>query len=218
MRSIIPLVFTLGAIAFAPTYGVAAPITLLFKGTGSGQVGATEFLDRDFTITAFADTNNVVLYPDHDETSSVLHSSASITIWDVGTIAFLSPTRTFVNRGSIAPGFARHDQLTNNLGPDLFYGPGDFAFADWYLSSSIGPVSGHGRLFQWGEEAGYPINTNAGMLRFNNGVRSPTTFQAIVVPEPGSIRGCLVVTLALIRRKRPASNLASPTRSASTFV
>lgn len=70
---------------------------------------------------------------------------------------------------------------------DLFQGPFDSVFASWDMLSSIGPISGTGRLLQWTS----PVQTDLGILVFDDIDSVPATFQAVVadpvVPAPGAI-------------------------------
>ena len=110
--------------------------------------------------------------------------TTSIAISGVGTFTFITATRFLVNNVSNGVAF-EFDQAPS--GADLIIGPTSSAFATWDMLSSIGPISGSGRLLQCSLPF-TPVFTNAGQLIFNDG-SSPATFQAIVtaVPEPSSL-------------------------------
>jgi hypothetical protein len=119
----------------------------------------------------------------------------------VGSLLFVSPTRTFVNNSLDLVGFSR----AGSSGLDLFNGPTASVFASWDMLTSIGPISGSGRLLQW---ASSPVVTTMGILRFQDGFPG-ATFRAQVgdeevVPEPTSLilfGGGLLLS-GLLGRKR----------------
>ena len=169
----------------------ASPITLSFSSTGTGSVGATNFTDAAFTITALGDTANVAscggacLYLDH--------SSASIDIDGVGLFSFVTATRTFDNAG--LAGFSR----AGIGGADLIYSVSSVSLNGWAINTSIGPITGVGSLLQWSIS---PVVTSGGTLVFDGG--HPTvTFQASTVPEPASLGMVLGgLALAILKRMR----------------
>ena len=158
----------------------AATITMTHTGVGSGQIGSTSFTNAAFTITDIADTTNRQLI---GTAYFINDNSASIAITGLGTFNFTTATRTYVSNGGQIVGFSR----SGSAGADLFSGPQSTLFTTWDMLSSIGPVSGTGSLFQW---ALSQVNTNAGVLTFNDG-SSNTVFTAGIggttVPEPSSL-------------------------------
>lgn len=174
MKIVLLLFLSLGTGSVA----MAVPITFIHTGTGSGSVGATNFTNADFVITAVGDTtaqsavSATVFFIDH--------TSAQIDIAGVGVFTFTAGTRTFVNQGSPIVGFSR----AGAGGSDLFNGPVDAQFATWDLLTGIGPVVGTASLLQW--DAG-DITTSGGVLIFQNG-SSASTFEARLgaVPEPST--------------------------------
>ncbi|MDP9169545.1 MAG: hypothetical protein M3N54_02905 [Acidobacteriota bacterium] len=158
----------------------AGPITFSYSGIGSGTLGGTAFSNAAFTISALADTTNILAF---GTGFSLIDTSASIMITGFGTFAFTSPTRNFVNDSSHIAGFSFSTGGTS--GTDLLDTTSNIALSTWAMLTSVGPVTGTGTLMQW-----FTVNarTKSGTLIFNNA--TPTiTFQAIVpTPEPeGSI-------------------------------
>lgn len=176
----------------------AGPITFTFSGTGSGTIGGNPFASSAFTITALADTVNIVPLSGGGG-FSLDNSSASITIAGQGTFSFTTATREFVNNNSSGVGFSRGTQF----GADLVYAASNPAFATYALDTSIGPFVGVGQLLQWSNPT---VTTSGGTLVFDNG--NPTvTFQATLgaaVPEPGSYVLILSGILGLVVMKRSA--------------
>jgi hypothetical protein len=171
----------------------AAMITFIHAGSGVGSLNGVSFGQRAFTITATADTDDRVITGFGYSTS---HTTAEIAIVGVGTFAFVTPTRTFLNTGLDLVGFSRAS------GSDLFNGPSSVAaFGAWEMLTSVGPVSGNGNLLQWGLS---PVITTGGTLFFNN-QNTTATFQAIVqtqqpVPEPSSLVLFGVAVVGLLGR------------------
>ena len=171
------------ALTFCAPQTRADLITFTYEGTGSGTLGGVAFPASAFTITALGDTNNrqpnpITFLPG---TYQIDHDAASITISGLGTLTFLTHTLTFVNQSVSGVGFSRYYR-------DLFYGPTNSAFSSWDMLSSIGPISGSGRLLQW--QTG-PVETNFGTLVFDDADGIPATFEAVVgqsvVPAPSAI-------------------------------
>jgi hypothetical protein len=168
-------------VALCASSASAAPITFTHTGTWSGTLEGIAFPVSTFTITAVGDTGN------RDSFSGgfyIDHDAASISIAGLGTLNFLTGTRTFVNQSLSVVGFSR----AGSGGLDLFNGPVNSAFSSWDMLSSIGPISGSGRLLQWGSPA---VETNLGNLVFLGVDDMPATFEAVVgqsvIPVPGAI-------------------------------
>src|SRR5262249_46820073 len=73
----------------------ARPITYTFTGTGSGSLGANSFTAAAFTITALADTSQVVVR--NPFFTYVPTSSATIDVSGIGSANFTGSTEVFVN-------------------------------------------------------------------------------------------------------------------------
>lgn len=123
---------------------VASPITFLHSGTASGSLDGVAFGVTAFTITAIADTDNIV-----SPAAGVLaveHDFASISIGGGPDLEFVTNTQTFFNDNVDVVGF----QTLDGGILDLFDGPlGAAALDGWDLASTLGTVSGLGVLLQW---------------------------------------------------------------------
>lgn len=181
---------------------IAARITFTFSATGTGWLkdgpSASEepFTNAPFTITATADTSNIVtIFPG---ILAVPNIGATIDVAGVGSGAFLFPTRTFVsNNLPGALGFSKMDfppSPTN--GSDLI----DFhssSFLTYQLNTSLGPVldpAPFTRFHQFRD-----IALSFGLLSFNDNYVNGT-FVA-TVPEPSDLRivlsSCVAALIAL---------------------
>jgi hypothetical protein len=195
------LVFLLASIAVSSTK--AATITFTHSGaSGSGTIAGIPFVDKAFTIIAIGDTGNVTSGPNF---FSLVHTTASISITDVGTFDFVTATRTFVNTTTATIGFSRGGPI---FFADLFDGPSNAIFAGYGLTTAIGPVFGSGNLLQW---AGIDVLTTGGILVFNSTVGTiGAEFSAVGgVPVPAALplfaTGLGVLALLGWRRKRKAT-------------
>ena len=157
----------------------AGTLTITYTSVGTGSVGSTAFTNDSFTITELLDTTNRQSFTGGyfiDDTS------ASIAIAGIGTFGFTTPTRSFVN--DISEGFSR----ATYAGNDLLDAPDNSAFSTWDMTTSIGPFTGPGAIFQW---AVSPVLTTGGTLVFDTDVDATVTFQAVAgatsTPEPGSL-------------------------------
>jgi hypothetical protein len=129
------------------TWAHATPISFTFEGTATGLVGNTAFTSASFTLTAHADTVNILTSATGDGATagdfSLDTDSAQITIEGIGTLSFSEGTRVFDARGV----------TVNNQGPlDLlgFARAGvdgivlmdfaDPAFGTYDLSTALGPL------------------------------------------------------------------------------
>ena len=188
------LALAMALLGLIPAGALASELAFTHAGVGSGTLNGVPFPASAFVITAYGDTNSRIL-KDVD-VWSINHTSASISIVDLGTIDLLTGTRTFVNHTSIIVGFSRVSD-----GTDLFNGPMNSAFSTWDMLGPIGPFSGTGNLLQWSLIP--QINTNRGILLFNNS-SSPATFSATMVPEPTTLVLLAFGSFVMIgRRNRP---------------
>jgi len=152
----------------APLVAGATPITYIYTGTGSGSIGATNFSDVAFTITAQADTSAIASCGGGCQ--DINHISTRISFsGGLGVFTITSPLRTFK---TTIPGLSRQ----NPPGGDL-YNLYDGDFVVWNLISDWGPVNTIGSIGQW---ASPQIDTTGGVLVFANNSVTPGTFQAIL--------------------------------------
>lgn len=175
-------IFTLltGAAATA----VAVPITFEHRGMGSGSLDGQDFDSEDFVIRATGDTGDRSLI-DSGNGFFIDHLTAEIEINNVGTLQFITPTRTFVNNANMLVGFSR----AGVNGADLYNGPTAPVFGTWDMLSSIGPIFGEANLLQW-EPSDDTVETDGGILTFFDERVEVAIFTARVgdgqVPEPVS--------------------------------
>lgn len=164
---------------------LATPITFTFIGTDSGSLGGTSFSSSAITITAVADTANLVSNPCCGATSAVLDNSTVVTIGGLGTFTFTSQTEVWWDTVILGGGLGAYNgDPSTVLGVNLV-DVGGSSFAGWNENTSIGPVlNPTGGFTQW---TFVTEQTNAGQLIFDNG-GSLSSFQASVgaVPEPTS--------------------------------
>lgn len=159
------------------TAAAAAPISYTHTGFGSGSIDGDPFglaAPVAFTITATGDTDDI----ESCATGCFFidNLTASIDIAGVGSFDFTTATRYVSNTNVDSIGFSRETGA-------LFIGP---TVVDWDMTTSVGPVSGSGQLFQW---LSSPVNTDGGVLVFNSADGVESTFEARVgfVPEPASL-------------------------------
>jgi hypothetical protein len=203
------------ALLLAAASALADPITFTFVGTDSGSLGGTLFRSSTITITAVADTANLVPNPCCGATSAVLDNSTVVNIGGLGTFTFASQTEVWWITGLDIGGLGAYNgNPATVVGPNLV-DVGGSSLAGWHENTSIGPVidPATGFFTQWNfvnEE------TNAGQLILNN-EGSLSSFQAIVeaaTPEPAAflpLGACLLGTAVLRRKRRtiPPGNKAA---------
>ena len=192
------------ALLSAPAPAAAATITFTHGGTAAsgsltGPLSGLDFGSTDFVITATADTDDRQGFA---QGYFVPHQTASIALAGIGTFDFVTPTLSFVNNQFRVVGFSRP--------PDLFNGPSSGIFSDYDLRSSVGPVSGGGRILQWDLE---DVETSGGVL-FLASSDTPATFEAVAAPIPLPAGGALLLAalaaLSLLRRGLPSTGRSTP--------
>jgi hypothetical protein len=186
----------------------ASPIVFTYIiANASGTIGSTPFTDQLITISAVADTADIV--PSSEATEpccsfgfSVENSSASVTIGSLGTFTFVTGTRFGVGTTPFGTGI----DLSRSASPgvDLNDGPSYPAsspfysvLSNWNMTSSIGPLTSAGvvSLLQWSAPYCISVNctprvtdvvTSGGVLVLgsNSNPFAPTTytFSAVVPP------------------------------------
>jgi hypothetical protein len=110
----------------------AGPITYTFEATGTGDLDGVGFTDAAFTITAIAETMDIVSC--EVGVFSVDSAAVDISISGFPTASILTPTRVFDNNNVSVLGFARANCVGDYL--DIQ----DPAFAHYALYGDIGPI------------------------------------------------------------------------------
>src|SRR5688572_22144915 len=155
---ILSSVLILNLVAFA-TNSFGALITFTHTGTGTGTLGGVCFGPAAFSITGVGNTDARQSFTGG---FFIDHTSASIAIAGLGTLDFVTGTRTFFNDSTNTPGFSRGSGVG---GADLYNGPTTVLLDGWDMLTSVGPFAGTMNLLQWSSS---PVNTSGGVLVFNS--------------------------------------------------
>lgn len=192
MRYILALVIGTSCVSICS----AVPIRFTHEGSGSGTLNGTPFGNASFVISAQGDTTNRQ-FLDFSSVYFIDHDTAEINLSGLGTFAFTSGTRTFVNQGNSLVGFSR----AGPNGSDLFNGPQHALYSSWDMLTSIGPHSGIGSLLQWQAFGSTPsVTTSGGILIFDS-PDSQATFTA-TIPEPSAAVLSLIAAIFSMFRSR----------------
>lgn len=173
----------------------ADPIQYIFKGTGSGTLGASTFTNARFTITSVADTSAILAGP---AISQVVASSASIEIEGLGSATFLLATRVFLTNpsGNRVVGFSRAE----SVGGLDFYNLGGSALTSYSLANELAETSLSVQFV--GQWASIPeAQTTLGLVNIS-GVTDATF--AAVIPAPGAAAVLGLAGIVATRRRRTA--------------
>lgn len=159
--------------------GASGNIGSVVNADGTALVGGTSFTNADVKIAAVGDTDDVTPFADG---SFINHQSVSIDISGVGVFTVVTPTLTFVNTTTNRGGFTEAISFR-----DLSTGPTNGAFANWGMTTSIGPISGNdGEIDQWGtvgaNGADATVNTSGGRLIVTDQPNAPIVFTATLGP------------------------------------
>ncbi len=170
----------------------AAPITITFEATASGELDGVVFTDEAFVVTATGDTDNRFAFSNGFTVPSDFTQITFGGLNGGSPIDIFSPVLINVN--------TEFDVLT--LGNDEL-GDLDFLILEdpqidgYELLGPLDPITGAGFV----SEFGTPLETSAGRLFFDDGGSDVTV---TVIPEPGTLAlvglGGLTV---LLRRAKP---------------
>ena len=153
----------------------AIPLTYIFTGSATGDLGGASFTNAAITVTLASDT-----------TSASTLTAASISIAGFGTSSFTASSGYFFYNPSFSAGSASNvGQPGVGFGfgtPDLI-GVTGAALAGYTLGTTIGPVAGDAYLIQ---SQFFAVPTTGGSLSVS--AYSNATFAALTspVPEPSS--------------------------------
>lgn len=155
---------------------IAAPINYLYQGTASGSLDGQSFDSVGFTITAFADTDNI--QPWDPANLQNTHISATINVDGFGSYDFEEATHTWIADG-FGGGFGL--DLSFNI---ITINANALANSGYNLGTDFGPV------FEDSPNIIFPfagVLTTGGLLSFTD--MNDVTFSASLtqVPVPGAI-------------------------------
>jgi hypothetical protein len=149
---------------------IGAPITYVFSGPAAGTLGATPFSGQQVTVTATADTANIVVLAPGVFCVNLIN--AFINIAGVGSATITGPSTMGDNQGSTTWGFVNGTCAAPTA---TWLANTDPLAATYALATSIGPATGL-------QQSGGSIATTSGTLTI---VRVPLTFQATLsTPVP----------------------------------
>jgi hypothetical protein len=168
---------TIAWVACNTPQAVATPITYIYSGNGTGQLGSSPFFNANFTITALADTINIKPWGDAVGGPQNTHLSTMIDIAGVGSYLITTPSHTWMDGSHDGSG---DGGLGKNLGVNWIMFE-EHTLADYGLNTPIGPVL---EDLPTDVEQFHDISTSGGLLKFDS--ISTVTFTAIITPEPSS--------------------------------
>ncbi|MEM7224829.1 MAG: PEP-CTERM sorting domain-containing protein [Pseudomonadota bacterium] len=172
------------ALLSLPGQARAVPIDYFFTGTANGVIGGANFNGAAFTLSVWADTDDVV--EPFAGVFNVPAMSATIEIAGIGTATITDPVGVFANNNVVpgqipAVGFSR---FAGGLAvTDLINTVQDFSFSTYDLQSAFAQTATTLDCCLF-----FNLGTDLGALGMD--VDGPGTFQATVkgeIPEPASL-------------------------------
>jgi hypothetical protein len=202
-------------LAAAALCASAAPITIVYTGSGSGSLDGVPFTTLDFNILATANTTDVQTGAGF---ARVSHTSASIELPGIGggIFQFTVPTSTIILNGGNEAIFAYGPPGTHlivgyndpALGAYDLLQPGLLAVNDPFVA-----------LIQW--NIGDPVTTDGGRLIFDDAAGFPGLFSVSIggdgggiapIPEPSTLV-LLALPLAAVVALRARRQKSDPARN-----
>jgi hypothetical protein len=150
----------------------AVPITYQYWGEASGTLDGRAFQNAGFLITAQSDTGNIGPWCCSQQQNT--HSSATIALSGFGTMSFSNASQTWTATNCCGG-------IGANLGNNwlTLFSP---AMGNYTLGSNFGPLFDPMASTQ---NQFTNVATSMGLLTINS-LANGATFQATVVPEPGT--------------------------------
>ncbi len=166
----------------------AAPITYVYEGIGTGSLGLTDFTDREFVITASADTNNISPWIMADLQNT--HLNTTIEIAGLGLFTITTPSHTWIAETCCGGIGADLDANWITIDENAFVNVG------YTLDTILGPIidNSPSAVSQFADVA-----TTGGTLSFSS--MSTVTFTAVPIPAAVWLLGGGLIGLLGIRRR-----------------
>ncbi|MEQ1936284.1 MAG: PEP-CTERM sorting domain-containing protein [Fimbriimonadaceae bacterium] len=168
----------------------ASPIFYSFSGNVSGNLGGTDFTNKNFVITLSTDTTLIDHFNNFHQTQ-VSPTTVSIDGFSMVSVLPSMNPAVFYNNTSKFVGIGK-------LGDQDWLDIGSNSFTGWDLASPIGPITGN----VIGVNQFHDVATTGGLLMFNANSISTATFQASAVPEPATLAVIGAGIVAMLRRRR----------------
>jgi len=170
-------------LCLATPAAMGAPITYVFSGPASGTLGATPFTGAQTTVTATADTANVV--NNSGDPCINLTGVVTIVIAGVGSATTTGPNLMFDNQTSPIKVWGLENGTCSN-GLNDWLDVIDPTAATYGLVTSVGPSTGT-------TTTPGGVATTAGTLQFT---APPLTFQATLGQAPPPVASAPIPTLS----------------------
>jgi len=187
----------------------AVPITYMWQTTATGTIGTIAFENTSVTITATADTSNVVF---HAGFYYNFADTAMVTIAGIGTLPFTSQELVYsdpLGHGSLGPGVGIGTVINHN--PPEINGVNLAAYDPIFLSYDLALPFGRAPGISFASSGGIGLEgrgvTSLGLLSLPFSNPNPTTFTATTAaPEPNPLLITAAgLALIAVRKKRNVS-------------